>query len=193
MEMDYYIVDPRIHVAQPVQVQVQTQHQHWNQLIDRYPRCKRCLGNFVPFVIVFLILAIVLAALSLTVIIQYHDFEAYNETSCCCTHNIERWCRRRDDSCEATAEATSVAGQTVKLKFPSYQLFRGSLSGYNQWAQHINNATFRCYVQSSARTTVGVTSYKIDMHGWYAMASLAAVCLVIVIVYFPLKYILYAC
>lgn len=189
MEMDYYIVDPRINEAQLAPVPVPR-----HQLIDRHPRCKSCLSNFGPFVIGFLILAIVFAGLSLTVIKPYHDFEAYNETSCCCTRNIERWCRRRDDSCEATAEATSVAGQTVKLKFPSYQMFRGRQREYNQWEQLINNGSFRCYVQSSAKTTVGVTSYKIDMYGWYVMASLAAVCLVIVIVYLPLfwKYVLNA-
>lgn len=161
--MDYYIVD---------------QKQAHKTL-----RYENCLLKFIPFAVGFLVLAVVFASLSLTVIKQYHDYTAYNETSCCCTRNIERWCRRRDDSCEATAEATSVTGQTVKLKFPSYQMFRGRLRGYNQWEQLINNETFRCYVQSSASTTAGVTSYKLDMYGWYVMASLAAVCLVTVIVY----------
>lgn len=160
--MDYYVVDPR--------------------QARKTVRYENCLINFIPFAIVFVVIAIVLSALSIPVIKQYHDFEDYKETTCCCTRNVERWCRRRG-SCEATAESTSATGQTVKLKFPSYNIFRGTLRGYNQWFQRINSTSFLCYVQSSANTTVGVTSYKTDMNGWYAMASLAAACLLIVIVY----------
>ena len=163
VQLDYYVVDPR--------------------QARKTLQCEKCLINFISFAVVFVFMAIVFAALSLPVIRQYHNFQAYNETTCCCTRNIERWCRRRGDSCEATAEVTSAAGQTVKLKFPSYQLFRGELREYNRWVQHISNTTFQCYVQDSGKITAGVIDYKIDKYGWYFMASLAAVCLASVLVY----------
>jgi len=163
VQLDYYVVDPR--------------------QARKTLRCENWLINFGYIAVALVVVTIVFAALSLPIIIQYHNFQAYNETTCCCTRNIERWCRRRGDSCEATAEVTSAAGQTVKLKFPSYQLFRGGLREYNRWEQHINNATFLCYVKNSAKTTAGVTNYKINKYGWYFMASLAAACLAVVIVY----------
>ena len=163
VQLDYYVVDPR--------------------QARKTLRCENWLINFGYIAVALVVVTIVFAALSLPVIRQYHNFQAYNETTCCCTRNIERWCRAGGDSCEATAEVTSAAGQTVKLKFPSYQLFRGGLREYNRWVQHINNTTFQCHVQDSEKITAGVIDYKIDKYGWYFIASLAAVCLASVLVY----------
>ncbi len=126
-----------------------------------------------------LIFGLVFAPMAAVMLARQRELGTYTKTECNGTQDVYyAWCKMLKPPC-GRAYTTTVAGQKVRLDFPSYSrhLEQWTTSDYLKWLETVRSPNFTCFVRSAGSTEAVTYIALTGVYGWWFMAGLGSLLL----------------